>query len=175
MRARFLVLALLPAVCFAGESLVLTPSVQNTSINLPNFSSNQSWRVEFQIHNFVLPAAGNFGAGLLSLTGIGLQAWIYPTNAVAVQDSRDTTSSGGAPCQLDLTGRTNVLVRITRNVPSMLFTCEIWNYDGTGYLTQSQTILSLNSWPFSGGNLGGASNGGPRVFACLHHLDSHRQ
>jgi hypothetical protein len=142
---------------FAGKSLVLTPSNQNTSsVNDPLLNSNQSWRIEFQIHDWVLPPPTNQNATVFNMYGTGAVAWIYPNNNLVLGDFRDTVSPA-QPCFMDLTGRSNVLVRMQRDVANLNFVCEIWNYDGSGYASQTYPITSINAWVASGGNLGGAT------------------
>lgn len=161
----------LSAICFAGKSLVVTPSLtaQNTSVHLQNFSNNQSWRVEFQMHDWTLPAQGNFGAIILELNGVGLQAVLYPNSTVALGDLRDSVVPA-QPCQLSLNGKTNVLVRVQRDAVQKSLTCELWNYDGSGYINAFETLPVFNQWGFDGGFLGNGATtnlGFLRVFNTL--------
>ena len=161
-----LTLALLfPVAGFAGRSLVLTPSVTGTIVD-PTYSRNQSWRVEFQIHNFVLPPASPGVVKLFGLTGLGGAAFLRSDGNLALEDDRDNVNPQ-QPCFLNTTGYTNALVRLQRDLSTMRVTCEIWNYDGTMYQTSSVTILSTNPWATSGGVIGSggtADLGFVRVF-----------
>ena len=145
---------LFPVLAFAGKSLVISPGGQFAAINnFPNFSPNQSWRVEFQIHDWVLPTAGNFNASVFSLTGLPAQVWIYPNNNLAFGIQRDGISG-----QLSLAGRTNILVRLQLDASQMQVNCEMWNYDGTGYVRATFPIGTIGAWPFSGASIvGGAT------------------
>ena len=140
------------AVAFGGQSLVLTPGLQGGVVD-PNLPQNQSWRVEFQIHDWNLPASNNYGARIFSLDGLGATVWLYPNGQLALGDLRDVISPA-QPCFLDLGTLRNVLVRFQRDVAQKRITCELWNFDGTGYKSQTETISSSNNWTLSGGQLG---------------------
>src|SRR5579872_799986 len=152
MRGLFL---LLPLSVFAGQSLVLTPGVTG-SIADPNVPSNQSRRVEFQIHSWTLPPQGIYNAILFTLGGTGAEAVMYPDGSLALMDYR-TKVDRAQPCFVSLTGRQNVLVRFQRDVANMREVCEIWNSDGTGYQQDSDQITSIIPSTSSGGLLGSAS------------------
>ena len=155
MRRFLLSLLFLPVIAFAGQSLVLAPGVVATSpeANTPN---SQSWRIEFQIHDWVLPPQGVYSAYVFYLSGAGVAAAIYPDGTMGLIDWRDT-GFNSAPCRLPLSGRQNVLVRFQRDVPNKALTCEIWNSDGTGYQQANDTIISVNSWTQNGVTLGSAN------------------
>ena len=145
-------LLLLPLTAFAGQSLVLTPGA-TLSVADPNLPQNQSWRVEFQLHDWTLPPQGIQNAYDFYLLGTGLNAAIWPDGRLALTDLRDS-GSPAQPCFLSLTGRQNVLVRFQRDVPNMRVACEIWNSDGTGYQQDGISITAINPWSSSGGTLG---------------------
>jgi hypothetical protein len=44
-----------------------------------------------------------------------------------------TGEAPSASCSLDLSSRTNVNVRVTRDYPNLQFICDFWNNDGSGY------------------------------------------
>src|SRR5439155_23181842 len=129
-------LVLIPSAVFGGASLVLTPTVtpQNSSLIDP-LLSNQSFRVEFQMHDWTLPAAGNFAARIFRLDGTGLIVFLYPNGLIALEGLRDSVDPA-QPCFVDVTGRNNVLLRFQRDLAQQRVSCEVWNYDGTGYSGQ---------------------------------------
>src|SRR5579863_5037871 len=146
------VLLFLPMVAFAGQSIVLTPGITATVAEATT-PQNQSWRVEFQIHDWVIPAPGVYNAYVFYLGGAGAAAIIYPDGTLGLIDWRDS-SVKSAPCQLSLNGRQNVLVRFQRDVANLAITCEIWNTDGTGYQQSNDTITQMNSWTLNGATVG---------------------
>ena len=156
------VLLLLPMVAFAGQSIVLTPGMTAT-VPEATTPQSQSWRVEFQIHDWVVPAAGVYNAYVFYLGGAGAAALIYPDGSLSLIDWRDSTVKA-APCQLSLSGRQNVLVRFQRDVANLALTCEIWNSDGTGYQQSNDTIAQMNSWTLNGVSLGSANTNADLAF-----------
>ena len=164
-----LLCALLAGTAFAGQSLVLTPSISGTSVVDPNLAQNQSWRLEFQIHNWTLPAPGSTNAKIFQLTGIGSNVFLYGDGRIALEDDRDAIAQQ-QPCFVSTVGITNALVRFQRDLSTMRAVCEIWNYDGTGYNSQTVNITSTNTWTSSGGSIGGGTTlslGFLRVFTTL--------
>jgi hypothetical protein len=155
-----------------GESLVL-PITQYISVTDASFPHNQSWRVEFQVHNWTPPATGV--APLISLNSVGFQAFLQYDGQLYVQSSGDTVVEE-EPCYLNLNGLTNALIRFQRNVSAKTLTCEVWNYDGTGYNTQTDHINVPGNLTYNGGSLGGggtpASLGFLRVFTSLIPIGS---
>src|SRR5690606_3843491 len=133
--------------------------------------TDQSWRVEFQLHDWVVP--DSTATRLFALNGVGLEIFIYPDGRLAIIDRRDELP-GGSPCLLSLSNRANVLLRVQRNYPERVFSCELWNSDGTGYDYKLQKILESRNWEFDGGKLGGSTGslGFLRVFTSLTPLRS---
>lgn len=159
-------LLLLPAAAFAGQSLVLSGSTQ-IGVTDPSLSPTQSWRVEFQIHSWTLPPAGNYSAGLFQLQGTGVLVRIYPNSTLEIESADPVAQQ--APCFVPLTGLTDGLVRVQKDAGSKLFTCEIWNFNGTGYQSQTLNITDVRS-KASDGFIGGgalAALGFLRVFTTL--------
>jgi hypothetical protein len=145
----------LPAIAFAGQSLVVNGS-SNISVTDPVISATQSWRVEFQIHNWTIPPAGVYSAMLFDLLGTGSLARLYPDGTLDLETVDQVTQQ--QPCFVSTAGLTNALVRVQKNASAMLFSCEIWNYDGTGYSSQILNIAKLEPRPYTGGTVGpGAS------------------
>jgi hypothetical protein len=140
-----------PLAAFAGQSLVLNGS-SNISVVDPVLPWNQSWRIEFQIHNWTPTPAGVYSAQLFNLIGTGAIARVYPGGTLETESSDQFAQ--GQPCFVGTNGLTNALVRMQKNVQAMLFTCEIWNYDGTGYSNQVMNISKLVPRSGSGGTLG---------------------
>ncbi len=150
---RVALLALLAASeVFAGQSLVLTPGNPVTVAD-PFYPKNQSYRVEFQMHSWTLPASG--APPVIYLAGTGFAAYLTSGAVLALESLGDRVVEG-QPCFLNIAGMTNALVRFQRNVSTMQVTCEVWSYDGTGYNTQKDTIGTLGNLTFGGGTLGGA-------------------
>ncbi len=167
-------LFLLPTAVFAGRSLVMTPSNQGGSINDPNLAQNQSWRVEFQMHDWTPPPAGNFSSKIFELDGVGAVVWLYPDGGLAVGEFRDTVTPA-QPCFLPTAGHSNVVVRFQRDVSQLRFSCEIWNYDGTGYASGSVAIVNTNPYTPSGGLVAGGATTSLaylRVFTTLVPMGS---
>src|SRR5580658_348638 len=147
----------LPVIAFAGQSLVVNGS-SNISLTDPTMSPGQSWRIEFQIHNWTIPPAGVYSAMLFDLLGTGSLARIYPDGTLELETVDQITQQ--QPCFVSTAGLTNALVRVQKNVAAMLFSCEIWNYDGTGYASQVLNIAQVAARPYTGGTVGpGASAG----------------
>lgn len=125
---------LLPTLLCGGQSVTLGSGVLTTSTK-SHVTSSQSWRLEFQLHDFSAAPAGNYGQKIFYLNSIGTFATVYPDGSINLADLWDL-GEGGAPCQVSTQGFSNVLVRIQRNVDTKNFTCELWNYDANGYTYQ---------------------------------------
>lgn len=145
------VLLFFPLIAFAGQSLVMNSS-SDISVVDPLLPPNQSWRIEFQIHNWTPTPAGNYSAGLFGLMGTGSMARFYPGGVVEAETIDQVTVH--QPCFVSANGFRNALVRIQKNVPAMLFSCEIWNYDGKGYSSQVENISQLAPRSSAGGTVG---------------------
>ncbi len=164
---------LLPAVLLlaghlsAGQSLVLR-ATDTIPVADPPYPHNQSWRVEFQLHDWSQPNPGN--APIIYLASVGAAAYLNNATGQLNLESVGDQVVQAAPCFLNLAGMTNALIRFQRNVGAMTLTCEAWNYDSTGYNTQSDNISKLGNLPFGGGALGNGSSGSLgflRVFTTL--------
>ncbi len=146
----------LSSPAFGGQSLALIPGMTSATMVDPLLPDNQSWRVEFQIHDWILPAKDFFFAYIFQLDGTGVSASIWPDGRLTLNDNRDTVARQDL-CYLPLGGRRNVLVRFQRDVPGRATTCELWNSDGTGYARSGDVISSVKSYPsVQGGTIGGA-------------------
>src|SRR5580698_6094081 len=143
---------LFPVLAFAGQSLVLNSS-SNISVVDPVLPSSQSWRIEFQIHNWTHPPAGGYSAMLYDLLGTGSIARLSPSGTLETETLDQVIEQ--QPCFVSVNGLTNALVRVQKNAAAMLFTCEVWNYDGTGYSSQIENISQLAPpHPYHGGTIG---------------------
>ena len=150
--SRASLLVLFPLIASAGQSLVLTPS-QSLNIVDPTLPSTQSWRVEFQLHNLVPPAPPTIN-GLFWMSGTGLHTVIFPDGSINLSDVREVVN-GNTPCQVFTNNLTDVLVRFQRDIVLNRITCELWNFDGTGYNSEIEPITTLNpGYSDSGGNIG---------------------
>jgi hypothetical protein len=143
---------LLPVLASAGQSLVLNSS-SNISVVDPVLPSSQSWRIEFQVHNWTPTPAGDYSAMLFDLLGTGSIARLSPGGILETETLDQVTQQ--QPCFVSVNGLTNALVRVQKNAAAMLFTCEVWNYDGTGYSSQIENISQLAPpHPYNGGTIG---------------------
>ena len=147
---------LFPFLAFGGQSLVLNRAVSVPVID-PIIPQNQSWRVEFQFHNWTLPPAGNYASVIFNLMGTGTKATISPDGRLAVESADPVTSR--QPCFLSTEGIGNALVRIQKDVAKMQFSCEMWSFDGSGYRNDVQQIALLQP-KYANGNVGGGATGG---------------
>jgi hypothetical protein len=145
------------SLAWAGQSVVLTTS-GGTSVD-PNIFG-QSFRVEFQVHNW----SGSANATAFSLNGTGMQAGInIPTGPLISLQAEGYYHAGN--CNVSLAGITNALVRMQVNptgsaingVPASSFVGEIWNYDATAYNSCSQTITGSFGNSATGGTFGGVT------------------
>src|SRR4051812_3096424 len=151
---------------FGGQSLVLAGNPLITVAD-PGYPHNQSWRVEFQIHDWTLPATG--APPIVSLAGVGFAAYLGAEGRIRLESLGDSVVEQ-APCLVNLAGMRNALVRFQRNASTMKITCEIWSYDSTGYNTQTESIRTLGNLSFGGGGFGGGANAALaylRVFTTL--------
>lgn len=137
---------------FAGQSLMLKGGQPDVTLSDPTYPATKSWRVEFEIHNWTLPRAGNYGQRIFSLDGVGATAFLYPDGSIALQ-GRDPVAEQ-APCFLYLNGRVNALVRFQKSISTKSISCEIWNYDATSYASNKRTITSYAPSISSGGGVG---------------------
>jgi hypothetical protein len=161
----------LSVAAWGGQSLVLSPGVQ-VNVADPTQQNTQSWRVEFQMSNWSLPAAGNYADYIFELYGEGASALLFPDGRLAVNDWRDSVSPS-QPCFLNLPSTTsgNVLVRIQRDATQMQFSCEMWNVDGSGYQQNAVVIGSFDNWTSESGQIGSSTTqaqlGFLRVFTSV--------
>jgi hypothetical protein len=164
-------LCLLSFPVFAGQSVVLNTG--SLSVTDPVLPANQSWRIEYQLHDWTPPPATVTAVTIFNLAGTGALAHILPGGYL---DAYSTdTFSAGQPCFVGIPGPGNLLVRIQKDAPNKQFTCEVWNYDGTGYSNQVSGLSALNPRTSSGGTIGGGTIGGLgflRIFTTLVPLGS---
>jgi len=146
MRSSFLILVLISSV-FAGQSINIS-SGNYCSFSDPNVSTTTDWRVEFQLHDYIVPGSNVL---LLGLSGLGFGVEARTDGTLLIQDNRDTVNGS---TYIDMTGRTNVLIRVQRNHAGALFSAEVWNVDSSNYAIDSDTITAENAWPYSGGLVG---------------------
>lgn len=142
---------------YAGESLVCTPGMAATTLVDPWVDNNQSYRIEFRLHNFALTGWDNV---LVRLYGTGFNSKIRPDNLLSLGTLRDTVASADFR-YLDLTGRSDIVVRYQRDVAGMRVSAEMWNVDGTGYYGTTDTITVINNYPnfWNGGDIGAGADG----------------
>lgn len=129
---RMIALCLLASWCaFAGQSLNMAPG-KTGSFTIPNqakYNPVSTFRWEFRVHNWNLPGSGieyiwNIDSNHVRATSI--------ENQLNIVDGNVSTGFN-----LDLTGRSDVLIRYQRDAASNLLMVEMWNYDGSGYYVSS--------------------------------------
>lgn len=135
-----------PAFSQTAQSLIVLNN-STSAMTDPNRLQTDSWRVEFQMHSWSTPGSTQ---NAITLNGTGMEVDIDAAGRLALVDKRDTSLT---TCLYPLAGYTDVLVRIQRDYGSLAFKCEIWNVDGTGYNSTTNTFTP-NAWPYTGGQLG---------------------
>lgn len=150
--------------CFGGQGLVIATGQRTTSLTDPNIADATSYTVEDAWRGVTIPGSNSI---VYDLNGIGITAELISSGTIRFTDKRDTTT--GASCQFDITARTQFMTRLTRDVSGLKFSCEIWNYTGSGYALVTQTITSVNSWAFSGGVVGDNGGGTATNITCDFH------
>lgn len=144
------------AAAFGGQSVVVNSGMP--LVTLPNSApwtsigdSNQSMRWEMRIHDFgtdwATTATINLGPVLLrSLT---------PNYAMMSSVTGDSFMGDGAGTYLNgcCAGRSDVLVRVQRDVVNNRYTWEIWNTQGGGYLKAFVSIATLSPVSWAGVSL----------------------
>jgi len=121
----FLILLVLwgfSGVVNASQSLVLTPG---TALSIaipayPPYTTLSDTRVEYRLHNWTTPTKSS---KLFSLGGtVGIPFLVFqlnPTNELCVIDYQDALNDyGGAMCA-DITGVSDVVVRVQRDVTNL--------------------------------------------------------
>ena len=141
-----------------GESLnIIGPRALAVEALVP---SGSPYYALFQIHDWSITMNG---PDAINTNGTGFEAFCQTSTVLQVVDKRDTVT--GASISLQTTSR-NVTGRVQRNptsatingVPPMTFKAELWNVDGSGYVTGSNTITAINSgWNFIGAAFGDAT------------------
>src|SRR5579863_1082531 len=150
----------------AGQSLVLK-ATDYIPLADPPYPHNQSWRVEFQIHDWTLPATG--APPIIALNSVGVAAYLNAGGQLSLASVGDQVVQL-APCYVHIGGMRNALIRFQRNVGAMTLTCEVWSYDSTGYNTQTDNISKLGNLTYGGGSVGNGAVGSLgflRVFTTL--------
>lgn len=158
---------------FGGQSLVLSPTVPSIALVDPIRAADQSYRIEFQLNRWTLPSNGGQPV-IFALYGLGASAWLYADGRIALASLADAIVER-QPCFVSTQGVTNALVRFQKDAAGMRYTCEIWNYDGSGYNSGTSTIGTLGKLTYGGGLIGSSVTGSLgflRVFTTLVPLGS---
>jgi hypothetical protein len=153
---------------FGGQSLVLNRNPMDITLADPTMPANQSWRVEFQIHDWTPPAAGVYSAAIFQLYGTGAIAKILPDGTLDIETMDQVIEM--QPCFISTSGITTALVRMQKDVSAKRFSCEIWNYDGTLYRNNIDTLSVLQNRTSNLGVIGAGATtalGFLRVFSTL--------
>jgi hypothetical protein len=103
-------------------------------------------RWEFRIHDFGPDWSNIVRLGVIALYSIGPNLAYMQSRAV------DTFASNSSPDTLPgcCAGRTDVLVRVQRDVVNSQYTWEVWNTSGGGYLLQTPPISSFSTSSWAG-------------------------
>jgi hypothetical protein len=149
---RLLLLFILAATAVFGAQSITPSGTYTLGVTLPNapwtyFSETQPMRWEFRIHNF---GADWQGGSVVRFGPIALYS-IGPNLAFMQPRTIDTFTSGDAftmpgCCE----GRTDVLVRVQRDVVNSQYTWELWNTSGGGYLLETEAVSSFGSESWAG-------------------------
>ena len=159
MRGLFL---FLPLTVFAGQSLVLTPGETQTVADA-NLPQSQSWRVEFQIHNWTLPPQGIQSAYVFYLSGTAAAAAIFPNGMLGTDRLAGFGITGAAlffvakrapECAGAIPERRSEQASGVRDMELR------WN----GYQQDSDKIVAFKAWSYSGGTLGSANTNAALAF-----------
>jgi len=143
---RILLLLIFAATAYAGQSIDLATNTGSASS--PQRTLNQNFRQEFQVHDWILPGSNK---QMYYDGGDGIQVILTTTG---VQVTNTVGEAPSASCNVSLAGRTNVLVRVQRNVTTSSFDCEYWNYDGSGYEIDQIPITTPANVTLSGIDFG---------------------
>ena len=119
------------ALLFGQQSLVLSPGVTGkyTIPSLPKFAAVADFRMEIALDGYSGPVGSNY-SNIWSNGLINLRYGLAGKRMLSVYDA-----SGIADCNIwvDMTGRTDVLMRIQRYMALGYFEVDIWNADGTNH------------------------------------------
>lgn len=167
-------LLLLASSLWSGQSLTVTNagSHPNLTYTVTPLTYGSSWRIELQLSTLsaTLGRVVQFNA-----EGLTINMNVSAASTVEISDLWDS-GNGSAPCVVQTIGITNALVRIQRDTSTQIFSCEIWNWDGTHY--QSATLpfnAPLGYTPASNDEVGSgadASVGFLNVFTTIIPLRS---
>jgi hypothetical protein len=148
--AAFLGLLFCAAGAFGEQSLRLAPDFY-ASTTVPSaapYAALGSTRFEFRIHNWSRPTAAY--AWVVTQTGLTAQL-AGDSDTLRIADEIDTFSEGWLKSlSLDISGRTDFVVRAQRDTVNKLWTAEIWNADGSSYQVQSRPIVTVNNRTWGG-------------------------
>lgn len=152
---RFLVLLLACVSLFAGQSIRLDAwaGIFVPSATCSNISDSSDWRLEFRVHNAAAPAS-NVSVFFIDCLDMYIQVQTSGLLYVVEQVSgANFTASGSA--------RSEMLVRVQRNISAGRVDVEVWDVDGGNYQATATTGLTFsgsyatanagfNAWSHSG-------------------------
>jgi hypothetical protein len=132
----------LASVCPAAESIALYngATVTGTFPVNPAFTTVGDIRMEFRLHGFTQPADYY---GWMFYFGNFLVRFLGPSEILNISDNYDNYTS----INVDLAGRSDVVVRFQRDKANTRLSLEVWNADGTGYayaLRQMAGVATAN-------------------------------
>ena len=147
-----LVFGLAVSSAVAGQGIVLTPA-QTLTYPISNsqpYTGAASTRVELRFHSWTAPAST---AVLMDTPGIQVRMMGSGFNApLAITDWQDSFISGqGNTIYLNITGMTDIILRVQRNSSTNTLSAQVWNANGAGsVLTASLNIDAMIPMPLPG-------------------------
>lgn len=129
---RLLVLLLCSVYAFAGQSLVLDGT---RNITCANISDASDVRIEFRLQNY--GSASGTGTPL-NTQCLDITFFAYSNGEMEVYDR-----VGNVLIRFASSTRTDILVRVQRNISGGRTDVEVWDYDGTDYEFDSRTGLTF--------------------------------
>ncbi len=133
--------AMLVSVCPAAQSIALTNGAQASGRfpTSPAFTSIGAIRMEFRLHGFTQPV-DNYD--FIFYFGQFTARFLQSTLILNLTDNADVN----AYTNIDLTGRSDVLVRFQRDQANNRLTMEVWNAsDGGGYFYGVVPLPAFNT------------------------------
>src|SRR5574343_205053 len=165
MRLLFPLLLLLPIPAIASRSIALTTSNYLSSTTTPSgapYNSITNIRFEFRIHNWT--QATNYSHYFRSANF----ALRFVQNADQVLFTVWPDSSGAI--SISIAGRSDFIVRFQRDPANTRYTAEVWNADGTNYLSGTNSRSPMNATTLSSESLEIGDTYGGNISASLAYM-----
>lgn len=165
MRLLFPLFLLLPIPAIASRSIALTTSNYLSSTTTPSgapYNSITNIRFEFRIHNWT--QATNYSHYFRSANF----ALRFVQNADQVLFTVWPDSSGAI--SISIAGRSDFIVRFQRDPANTRYTAEVWNADGTNYLSGTNSRSPMNATTLSSESLEIGDTYGGNISASLAYM-----